>query len=85
LGIFAPGGPEAFKHHTAVKDATDEPPSAQAMLKDLIKTHEQTRERIEEGRAFAGEIEDTATEDLLNGRLAAHDKTLWMLRSQLGQ
>ena len=83
LSVTAPGGPAAFKNHTAVKDAPDQPQSATAMLKDLIKTHEQVRERIEEGRAFAGEIDDVASEDLLVGRLRAHDKALWMLKSQI--
>jgi starvation-inducible DNA-binding protein len=82
LDCVAPGGPDTFKHHTAVKDSPETPPSASAMLKDLIKTHEQVRERIAEGRAFAEEIEDRGTEDLLIGRLRAHEKTLWMLRSQ---
>lgn len=82
LDCFAPGSTEAFKNHTAVKEAGTEPPSANAMIKDLIKSHEQVRMRISEARAFAGEIEDTASEDLMNNRLAAHDKTLWMLKSQ---
>jgi starvation-inducible DNA-binding protein len=83
LDLPAPGSPGAFKNHTAVKDAPEQPPSTTAMLKDLVKTHEHVRERIEEGRAFASEIGDNATEDMLIGRLKAHDKTLWMLRSQL--
>ncbi len=83
LDFFAPGSPAAFKNHTAVKDAPDQPPSAAAMLKDLLKTHEQVRMRIEEARSFADEIDDRASEDLLNGRLAAHDKMMWMIRSQV--
>jgi starvation-inducible DNA-binding protein len=83
LDCFAPGSPEAFKNHTAIKGADDTPPSATAMIKDLIKGNENARMRVEEARAFAEEIEDRATEDLLNGRLAAHDKALWMLRSSL--
>src|ERR1700722_2227338 len=27
----APGGPETFKHHTVVKDSSEQPPSAPAM------------------------------------------------------
>lgn len=83
LDCFAPGSAAAFHNHTAVKEAADQPPSAQAMIKDLIKTHEQVRQRISEAREFAGDIEDTASEDLMNQRLEAHDKMLWMLRSHL--
>jgi starvation-inducible DNA-binding protein len=82
LDCLAPGSTQAFHEHTAVKETTGQQPSAAAMVKDLLKSNEQTRERIEEARAFADEIGDRATEDLLNGRLAAHDKTMWMLRSQ---
>lgn len=83
LDFAAPGSPGAFKNHTAVKDSPEQPPSATAMLKDLLKTHEQTRDRIEEGRAFANEIGDVGSEDLLIGRIRAHEKTIWMLRSQI--
>jgi len=82
LDFYAPGSTAAFRNHTAVKEAADNPPSANAMLKDLVKTNEQVRDRISEARVFAGEIEDTASEDLMNQRLAAHDKAIWMLRSQ---
>jgi len=82
LDVFAPMSAATFHSHTAVKEANGAPPNAKAMLQDLIKSHEQTRERVAEGRAFAGEVEDTASEDLLNKRLEAHDKTIWMLKSQ---
>ena len=81
LDVAAPGSTEAFKNHTSIKEAGREPLTATAMLKDLIKSHEQIHDRISEARVFAGEIGDTATEDLMNQRLAAHDKTLWMLRA----
>ena len=81
LDFPAPGSTQMFHQHTAVKEASGQALSAMAMVKDLLKTHEQVRDRVEEGRAFANEIEDTATEDLLNKRLEAHDKTMWMLRS----
>ncbi|HUY67730.1 MAG TPA: DNA starvation/stationary phase protection protein, partial [Alphaproteobacteria bacterium] len=83
LGIYAPGSTQAFHMHTAVKEAGDKPPAAKAMLQDLLKSHEQVRVRIEEARAFANEIEDSASEDLMIERLRAHDKVIWMLRAQV--
>jgi starvation-inducible DNA-binding protein len=83
LDFPAPGSTQMFHQHTAVKEASGQPLSAMAMVRDLVKTHEQVRLRVEEGRAFAGEIADTATEDLMNKRLAAHDKDIWMLRSTI--
>ncbi len=81
LDHFAPGSTEAFKNHTAVKETGDQPPSALTMVKELLKYHEQTRDRVAEARLFANEIEDTASEDLMNKRLEAHEKAMWMLRS----
>jgi starvation-inducible DNA-binding protein len=82
LDCPALGSTEAFKQHTAVKEAGSQALSSAAMVKDLIKSHEQTRERAEEARAFANEIADVGSEDLLIGRLRSHDKTIWMLRAQ---
>jgi len=82
LDVFAPMSAATFHSHTAVREANGAPPNPKAMLQDLIKSHEQTRERVEEGRSFADEIDDRASEDLLNGRLRAHDKAIWMLKSQ---
>ncbi len=82
LDFPAPGSTEAFGENTTVKEAANGQLTAAAMVKDLLKTHEQVRERIEEARAFAEEIEDRVSEDILNGRLAVHDKTMWMLRAQ---
>jgi starvation-inducible DNA-binding protein len=83
LDFPAPGSTEMFKNHTAVKESGSQSLSATGMLKDLLKSHEQTRERIEEARAFAEEIEDRASEDLMIGRLRAHDKVIWMTRAQV--
>jgi starvation-inducible DNA-binding protein len=84
LQVFAPGSTRAFQEDTVIKEAVAQPPAAASMVKDLLKSHEQLRERVEAARAFAEEIEDRASEDLLIGRLEVHDKTIWMLRSQVG-
>lgn len=81
LDTFAPGSSEAFRENMSFKEAVNQPPTAMNMVKDLIKTNEQVRGTIAKAREFAGEIEDTASEDLMNGRLEAHDKAIWMLRA----
>jgi len=83
LDAYALGSTQAFREHTSVKEANENPPSAAAMIKDLVKSNEQVRDRVSEARRFANEVEDTASEDLMNKRLEAHDKALWMLRSLL--
>jgi len=82
LDVYAPMSAAAFHSHTAVKETGDKVPAAKAMLQDLVKTHEQVRDRIEEGRSFAEEVGDRASEDMLISRLEAHDKHIWMLKSQ---
>lgn len=82
LDFPAPGSTEAFRENTAIEESDGDPMTAAAMVKDLLKSHEKTRDRIEEARAFAEEIEDRATEDMLIGRLEVHDKTIWMLSAQ---
>ncbi len=84
LDFPAPGSAEAFHDNTVVKEASGEPLTATAMVKDLLKTHEAVRDRIEEARNAADEAEDRATEDMLIGRLEAHDKIIWMLKVQVG-
>src|ERR1700733_7084615 len=81
LDVQAPGSAATFHNHTVVKEASDKAISGKEMLKDLVKTHEMVRDRIEEGRAFANEIGDSATEDMLITRLEDHDKMIWMLKS----
>lgn len=82
LDFPAPGSSEAFRDNTVIEESDTDPMTAAAMVKDLLKSHEKIRDRIEEARAFAEEVEDRATEDMLIGRLGVHDKTIWMLRAQ---
>lgn len=83
LDFAAPAGPAAFMKNTVVKESSAKPPKASAMIADLLKTHQAVRDRIEEARQHADKVGDKASEDMLIGRLEAHDKTIWMLRSQL--
>lgn len=83
LDFPAPGGAGAMLKNTVIKEASGQPLKPSAMLVDLLKSHEAVRDRIEEARAAADKLGDKATEDMLIGRLQAHDKIIWMLRSQL--
>ncbi|MBC7660694.1 MAG: DNA starvation/stationary phase protection protein [Chitinophagaceae bacterium] len=58
-------------------------PSAEEMVKDLIKGHESVVTDLKAGIASAEAADDAATADLLTGRLEVHGKTLWMLRATL--
>jgi starvation-inducible DNA-binding protein len=84
LDMPAPGSMSAFLDNTTLKEASGHPLTASAMVKDLLKSHEQVRARVAEACDFAGELGDKATEDLMIKRLEEHDKTIWMLRAQVG-
>lgn len=84
LGLMPDGSMEAFLQNTAIKEAGPKPIKAQAMLKDLLLSHEILRNRLVEAEDLADDIDDLVTQDLLVGRLAVHEKTMWMIRSHLG-
>jgi starvation-inducible DNA-binding protein len=84
LDFPAPGSVAAFLKNTGIKEASGQPLKASAMVADLLASHETVRGRVEGARAFAEEAGDKATEDFLIKRLDEHDKTIWMLRSQVG-
>ncbi|MBM3523869.1 MAG: DNA starvation/stationary phase protection protein, partial [Alphaproteobacteria bacterium] len=83
LDEIAPGSLAAFARLSTVKDAAAEPPAWKSMIAELLKDHETMSALAGELRAFADEAGDTATGDLMNGRIDAHDKAAWMLRAHL--
>ena len=82
LGALAPQGHTSMANLTGVKDG-DPQWSAQEMLRDLLKDHEQTCGAIKAAIQTAEGASDAATVDLLNDRLSAHEKHAWMLRATL--
>lgn len=54
------------------------------MISKLAKDHETLSKICRETGSFADDAGDTATGDLMNGRIAAHEKAAWMLRAHLG-
>ncbi len=82
LGALAPQGQTSMANLTGVKDG-DAHWGAQEMLRDLLKDHEQVCGTIKAAIQAAEGADDAATVDLLNDRLAAHEKHAWMLRATL--
>ncbi len=83
LGFPAPNS------YTAMSDAASLPASAEAdnadaMVADLLKSHEAVVATIRNALDLAGEHGDEATADILTPRLTVHEKTAWMLRATLG-
>lgn len=83
LGMMPDGSMDAFLQNTVVKEAGIEPITAEEMLKDLFLSHRLVRNRAADAKNLADEVDDDVTQDLMVQRMAAHDKTLWMIHSYL--
>jgi starvation-inducible DNA-binding protein len=83
LGAVAPGGLAAFDELSEIEDAPAQPPPEKVMLETLVTDHVTVSELCTDLSTFADDAEDHATADLMNGRIEAHDKAAWMLRSHL--
>jgi starvation-inducible DNA-binding protein len=83
LGMMPDGSMASFLQNTVIREADAKPLKAGAMIADLLRSHQQARERIAKAAAFADEIDDEGTEDMMTGRMQEHDKIMWMLRSQM--
>lgn len=82
LGEFAPGSYKQFAELATVKEETGNP-NADEMIRQLTVGHETVAKVAREVLPVAEEANDEATVDLLVGRMQVHEKTAWMLRSQL--
>jgi starvation-inducible DNA-binding protein len=82
LGAATPGSFAEFSELATVKD--HEPTNnAEQMIANLVDDHETIARIVRPLVEVAEEAKDGATADLFNARLAAHEKTAWMLRSLL--
>lgn len=80
LGEFAPGSYKEYAKLTSIKEA-DGIPSAEEMIKDLVKGQEAIAKTARSIVPVADEASDEVTLDLLTQRMTVHEKTAWMLRS----
>lgn len=83
LGELAPQGYATFANLTSIKDGDPEK-DAPAMLTELMRDHETLIATARDALKAADDEGDDVTVDLLTARLAAHEKSTWMLRSTLG-
>lgn len=82
LGEYAPGSYQAYSKLSSIKES-EEVPTAQDMIRDLLAGHEAVCRTAREVFPAADEAVDEATADLLTQRIQVHEKTAWMLRSLL--
>jgi starvation-inducible DNA-binding protein len=82
LGFLAPGTYRAFGSLTSVPEPDGVPP-AMEMVRALAADQETVIRTARNLVPLADRTRDVATADLLARRIQVHEKTAWMLRSQL--
>jgi len=82
LGHPAPGSYREFARLSAVEEASGVP-GATGMVEALTADQQTVAAAAREVREAAGRAGDDASEDLAVGRIQAHEKNAWMLRSHL--
>jgi len=80
LGQLAPSSMSDMLSHADLVEET-ETRSAEQMIVQLIADNEALVRRLRETAGCAAEHNDGATEDLMNARMAEHEKAIWMLRA----
>lgn len=82
LDVFAPGSYSQFGKLTSIKE---EPgvPEWKEMVSQLVEGHEIASATARDTIKAADSAGDEGTADMVTGRLMAHEKTAWMLRSLL--
>ncbi len=83
LDVFAPGGLKTLAGLSGVTEMDSGPAPAKDFVAHLIEGHETAAASALALRAAAEEANDLETQDLAIGRVTAHQKTLWMLKSFL--
>lgn len=82
LGEFAPGSYKEFAKLTTIEEA-EGIPSAEEMIKDLVKGHEAIAKTARNIVPVAENASDEVSLDILTQRMTVHEKTAWMLRSSV--
>ncbi|HEY4344677.1 MAG TPA: DNA starvation/stationary phase protection protein [Parvibaculum sp.] len=84
LGYPAPAGFADFRSLSAI-EAESRIEGTGDMLKELIADNELAARRMRKVSDLAAEAEDKFSEDMLIGRMGAHEKNVWMLRALVAQ
>ena len=84
LGFTAPGSFREFSKLGYLREA-EGVSSAAEMIAELLRDHETCARTVRWALSVARSSVDAPTEDLLTGRLMAHERAAWMLRSLLAE
>ena len=83
LNVFAPSGFSVYLKLSSIKEETGVP-KADAMIQQLIDAHHVCIDTAKKAFKQAETGNDQPSMDLLTRRIELHEKTTWMLKSQLG-
>jgi starvation-inducible DNA-binding protein len=84
LGYTAPASFSWFEKLSIIKEEP-EAKDGRSRLQDLLADHEAISRLLKDGFDVAEQARDHGTADLYVGRMRAHEKAAWMLRSVLGE
>ena len=82
LDVFAPGSYSQFSKLSSIKEESGVP-EWKEMVSQLVDGHEIVAATARATIKAADAAGDEGTADMVTGRLMAHEKTAWMLRSLL--
>jgi starvation-inducible DNA-binding protein len=83
LDVLAPGGLKTLAKASSIQELAIETTPAKDYVAHLIESHEIVLATAHELREASGSADDLETQDLVIGRIQAHQKTVWMLKSFL--
>lgn len=84
LGHIAPASYSWYEKLSIIKEEP-EAKDGKTRLQDLVADHESLSRLLKDGFDIAEKARDHGTADLFVGRMRAHEKAAWMLRSVLGE
>lgn len=83
LGALAPGGLANLAKASTITEIAEDA-DANAMVAHLAEANRIVVEGLVAARDIAGETGDNESEDMAIARIQVHEKTIWMLKSYLG-
>ena len=82
LGVHAPGTYKEFSELSSINEVLGTP-EAQEMVEILTANHEQLVRTCRTALSVAQDADDESSAALISDRMRVHEKTAWMLRSQI--
>ena len=82
LGVHAPGTYKEFSELSSINEVLGTP-EAQEMVAILTANHEQLVRTCRTALSVAQDADDESSAALISDRMRVHEKTAWMLRSQI--